>query len=357
MSMSRAMPMRMNAFFTAAPAAVSWNATTIARAYITVAQKSGTIDCVKFLKRSAAGNGAIAAARIETVSASNPTGTLFATGADGSLSLDATTGVKSIPLNTPPTVTVGDIIATILYFTDVTGTPSIAGTIATPYSLPAISSGLPGLRNNAAFSVGSASGWTNGTANTICSFAALYNDGIPLIGGVVPLDTAVTNTTVPTSGANSYLGLKGGFDYDCDLEFIQWCGRTDGSVHWEVYDASNNLLGTSNTLANGVLTTTVANTVVARFGTPIALTAGQSYRLIERSVSGAYNAQTSLGLMDATMLAALFGANWCRTSSADGTTWTDDTTGICPGILPFITPKSSSGSSRIAHPMFSQVIG
>jgi hypothetical protein len=357
MSMTQAMPARMNAFFTANPVAISWNATTIARAHIAIAQKSGTIDCVKFLKRTTGGNGAVAAARIETVSASNPTGTLFAAGADGSLSLDATTGVKTITLGTPLSVTAGDIIAVVLYFSNVTGTPSIAGTIATPYSLPSIASGMPGHRSNAAFSVGSATGWTNGTASVVLAFAAIYDDGAPLAGAVVPATMSVTTTTVPTSGANSYLGLKFAPDSDCELEYVQFCGRADGSVKFELYDNSNSLLGTTNVLGSGVLATTSANTVSFRFATPIALTAGDSYRLVQRSISGANNSQVTLQLEDAAMLSVLFGT-WCQTTSSDGTTWTDDTTGICPGILPFIMPTSSGGgSSRPSHPMFQQVIG
>jgi hypothetical protein len=198
---------------------------------------------------------------------------------------------------------------------------------------------------------------TNATQNAIIGFAGLYDDDTPLIGSVVPGDIAVANTTVPTSGANSYLGLKFSPDSDCNLEFVQWCGRTDGSVKWELYDASNTLLGTSNILASETLATTTSNTVVARFDTPVALTGGQSYRLVERSVSGSNNQQTSLGLANASMLSAIYGT-WCRTTSEDGTAWTDDTTGICPGILPFITPTSSGGgSSRPSHPLFQQVIG
>ncbi len=345
MSMSQATPLRMNGFFTASPAAIAFSATTVARAHIAICQKTGTIDRVKFLKRSAAGNGAVIDCRIETVSGSNPTGTLVAAGADGSLTLDATMGVKTIALNTPLTVTAGDIIAVVLYCSNATGTPSIAGSIATPYSLPSNSAGIPGYRSNAGFSVGSASGWTNSTVSAIISFAGVYTDGAPLVGSVVPSAITTTTTTVPTSGANSYLGLKFAPDSNCDLEYVQLCGRGDGSINFECYDSSNNLLGTTNTFASGVIATTSVNTIALRFATPIALTGGQSYRLVQRSVSGANNNQVSLQLEDSAMLSVLFGT-WCQTTSSDGATWTDDTTGISPGVLPFITPTTSGGGYR-----------
>jgi hypothetical protein len=355
MSMSQATPLRMNGFFTANPVAVPFNATTVARAHIAICQRTGTIDRVKFLKRTAAGNGAVANCRIETVSGSNPTGTLVAAGAEGSLSLDATTGVKTIALNTPLTVTAGDIIAVILYCSDATGTPSIAGTIATPHSLPSVSAGIPGHRSNAAYSVGSASGWTNGTGSVVISFAGVYTDGTPLAGAIVPSAIAVATTNVPTSGVNSYLGLKFAPDSNCDLEYVQFCARGDGSITFECYDSGNTLLGTTNTLASGVLATASANTIALRFATPIALTGGQSYRLVQRSISGLNNNQTSLQLEDSAMLSAIFGT-WCQTSSSDGTTWTDDTTGIAPGVLPFITPTSSGGSTT-HNPFRSRAFG
>lgn len=357
MSMLTAMPMRINAIFTVAPVAFIVTDTISARSLTAICQKSGTIDRVQVLKRTTAGNGATLNARIETVFQSIPTGTLVAAGADGSVALDATTGVKTITLATPLTVAQGDIISPLIWCSNATGTPSLGQNIFSPCSLPALSAGLPGLRSNATFSVGSAANWTNHTPNVYAVWAALYDDGEPLAGSCVVDDIALGTNVVPTSGANSYSGLKFTADGNCDLVFVEWCGRTDGSVRWELYDSSNTLLGTTNTLASQTLNTTPANTSVALFTSPVALTGGQSYRLIERSVSGANNSQTTMKMSDATMLAALFGA-WVRTTSADGVTWTDDTTGICPGIIPFITPTGSGGGgSSTQNPFRSRAFG
>lgn len=357
MSMSRACPMRMNGFFTANPAALAMTDLVTARGLVAICQKAGVIDRVQVFSRSTGGGTSVINARIETVFQSLPTGTLVAAGAEGSAVMPGAIGVVTITLTTPLTVAAGDIICPMIFMTSVTGSPSLAGTIATPYSLAAISAGLPGFRSNAGFVLGSSSGWTNSTANVVVPWAAVYDDGTPLPGSLVPGSASVATTLVPTSGANSYLGLKFSPDSNCNLEFVQWCGRTDGSVRWELYDSTNTLLGTSNTLASQTLNTTAANTVVARFATPIALTGGDSYRLVERSVSGVNNAQTSLQMADAAMLAAIYG-DWVRTTSADGVTWTDDTTGICPGILPFITPTGSGGGGgSTQNPFRSRAFG
>ena len=338
MSFVKAMPMRMSSFFTAAPVAVAFNATNMARALVTICQKTGTIDRVKFLKRTAAGDTAVMAARIETVSASDPTGTLAGTNASGTVTLDATTGIKTITLTSSLSVTAGDVIAVVLYATNVTGTPSIAGTMASPLAPQGLATGLPCLRTNATFTAGSGANWSSGTANALSCFGAVYSDGDPVFNSVIPNATTFTNTTIPTSGANSYFGLKFTADANCNLHGVRWAGRSDGSVKWELYNSVNTLLGTSNVLASGVSSATTSNTMTAIFATPIALTGGASYRLVERSVSGTNNAQSTILLEDSTMTSFLYGSGWVQTISADGTTWTDDTTGICPGIVPLILP-------------------
>lgn len=349
MSFVKAMPMRMSSFFTAAPVAVAYSATNMARALITICQKTGVIDRVKFLKRTTAGDTAVMAARIETVSAADPTGTLAGINASGTVTLDATTGIKTITLTSSLSVTVGDIIAVVLYATDVTGTPSIAGTMASPISPEALSTGLPCLRTNATFTAGLSANWSSNTANALSCFGAVYSDGDPVYGSVLPNATTFTNTTIPTSGANSYFGLKFTADANCNLHGVRWAGRSDGSVKWECYDSSNTLLGTSNVLASGSTTTAASNTMTSIFATPVALIGGSSYRLVERSVSGASNAQSTILLEDSTMISFLYGT-WCQTVSADGTTWTDDTTGICPGVVPLILPTIvSSGDYTYAQ--------
>ncbi len=343
MSMTQAMPLRMNALFPSASTNTSFNSTSLARAVVSVCQRGGTITTVKFHKRTTAGTGTVIGARIETVSDGYPTGTLVAAGASGTLTMDTSVGVQTITITTPPTVVAGDIVAVVLYVVTHVVSVAISPQIAVPYSLAVNGvSGLPGIRNNTAFTEGSASGWASGSGSVLPLFAGLFSDGEPLAGSTVAGSSTLTTTTVPTSGSDSYLGLKFTPDSDCNLEGVQWCGRADGSVKWELYDAANTLLGTSNVLPSGSLATTTANTTLAIFATPIALTGEQSYRLVERSVSGADNTQIGHLLADAVMLSAMFG-DWVQTTSADGVNWTDNNTGLCPGILPFVTPITGGG--------------
>jgi len=88
--------------------AQTFTSASVARATVTYAQKAGTIDRVCFNKGTSAGTSTVVGARIETLVDGYPSGTLAATGASGTLTLDATTGIKTITLGTPITVAAGD---------------------------------------------------------------------------------------------------------------------------------------------------------------------------------------------------------------------------------------------------------
>lgn len=336
MSASLAAPLRMNRAFDASPAAFSVGSTSDARAHIAICQRSGVIDRVFIYSRAVAGAGTVIGARIETVSGGNPTGTLVSAGASGLWTHDGVVGAKTITLTSPVTVTAGDIIAVILYCDTYVASASLASTISSGYTVLLDSPGLPGLKTSTTFVVGSGAGWTTGTAPVVIAFAAVYTDGEPLLGSVVPGATTTSPTSVVPSGANSYLGLKFTPDSTCDLHYVTWFGNNSGNSYWQVYDSvSNTLIGTSAYIPSGANPSSTINTMCL-FSSPVRLNGGQSYRLVQRNVSGT-TTQVSLALKDNEMLTKVFGA-WCRTTSSDGLNWTDDNTGICPNVMPHVVP-------------------
>ena len=341
MTASLAVPYRLNSPIIAV-STTTFTATTVARAIVGYAQKTGTIDRLVFYKSSTAGSGTIMGARIETVSGSRPTGTLFSAGASGTVTLGGSAGVVVITFGTPVSVTAGDIIAGVLYVDTYSATPTISVTLNGAIGPIFTAAGLPNNSNNASFSVGSGASWGNGTANTLCGFALLFDDETPVIGSLCALATSTTGTTIPTSGSNSHLGVKFIPDYNCDLHAVQIYGRGDGSIKAEVYNSGNTLIGTSLTLSSGSITN-ATSTILLPFTTPVSLTSGETYRIVERSVSGASNNQQSIQLYSHAMLEAVYGTGWCRTTSSDGTTWTDDSTGIMPNVMPFVCPTGSGG--------------
>lgn len=280
--------------------------------------------------------------RLETVSGSNPTGTLVAAGAEGTHTIVASTGVKEITFTTPLTVTAGDVIAVVIYCHTYVAAASLGIILTGAGFLHSNAAGLPGIRANTGFVLGTSTGWTVSSSDAAPAFTALYSDGEPLLGAVIPGGASVATTTIPSSGSDSYLGLKFSPDANCNLEYVSVCGRNDGSSYFQLYDMSNTLLGTSITLAAGVIANNNSNSVIFRFTTPITMTGGQTYRLVQRNISGSTN-QVSLQLKDSAMLASLFGSVWCRTTSSDGVNWTDDTTGIAPNVMPFVTMSAASG--------------
>lgn len=320
---------------------VAHGTSLIASASVHIAQKSGTIDRIG-LYRTNTGTGTIEV-RLETLASNNPSGTLVAAGANGQavVAVGASNVPMAIALNTPVSVNKGDRFAAVVYLSSVTVSMNIARTIvAMNETINAVTS-QPGNRSNTAFSLGAGTGWGNGTISTISLISALYTDDEPMFGSYI-LGGGPASVVVPASGANSYLGAKLVAEATEYLEGIYEIGRSDGTVQYELYDSSNNLLNTSISFSGGAA---LLGNQMHYFATPTLLQAGQTYRLVKRAISGASNGLLTMPSYSQALQESVFGV-YCLTSSSNGTSWTDTATTV-PCITPLTTPGIFGGGKLI----------
>jgi len=97
-------------------------------AFIFRAGKTGTIDRVGFATRAVTSSQPLRV-RLETVSPTtgNPTGTLIAAGASGTIATPAANNFYEVTLDTPPSVTINNYIAVVIDFPESAGNLQIAG--------------------------------------------------------------------------------------------------------------------------------------------------------------------------------------------------------------------------------------
>lgn len=315
---------------------------TVAAACVGHALKSGTVDRALILKTTAGVGGNIAV-RFETLTNNMPSGTLLAAGADGNAVIaGGSNSVQVVTLNTPVTVTRGDLFACLTYLSTFVASTSVGRAILSSMELNNHTGAIPGNRANATFTVGSGANWAVGTANTIGMICPIFTDGTPVLQSTYMLNAALPSyTTIPVSGAGAYYGVRYIPELTGDLEYIYDQGRSDNALY-QVYDNSNTLLGTSRTM--GTIVSNLSN--VAVFATPIRLVTGQTYRIVKRSTSGT-NTLLIMPSYSQVMQEAIYGI-YQLTSSADGITWTD-TVSTVPCITLGISPVSTSSGFPLSR--------
>jgi hypothetical protein len=227
--------------------------------------------------------------RLETVNSSTgqPSGTLIATGAEGFFT--PAVGVVEVTIDTPPTVTKGQVFWVVITFSSTVGSITLrvaSGTV--PLKATSVLNGY-------AMSRSSAGTWS--VHATFCSIGVEYGDGtMPYLGGIaIPVDGGLA-----LSATADFVGNKIDFSFKCKVYGAIVSYETTNLLwtpNLQVYDMNDTLvydyalpaIGTGNVVsAQGSITTFFP-------GDPIELEAGEFLRVglgnnpsAGGNVSGAY---------------------------------------------------------------------
>jgi hypothetical protein len=309
----------------------SLTSASIALACVGPAVKDGTVESVVVMKTTTTSSGAFKA-RLETLVAGNPSGVLLASGSEGTTGLTGGSFTNQVvTLDTPVAVTKGQPFAIVGRLSTFVSSVSFARAIAAMQTTAGSLLAIPGNRINNAFTEGSSSGWTNGTANTIGMMCPLFTDGSPAM-----LNTLAINglPTLAVSGATSY-GVRFTPGTTVDLDGVIDAGRTD-SACYDLYDGENNLLASTVSVQGAAST----QCTIFAFASPIRINAGVEVNLIKRSVSGT----NSLILLDAyssELASSLFSG--MRSALLNGGVISGGNPTTIPSIALLASPVASGG--------------
>lgn len=325
-----------------APTASVLNSALVAAACVGHATKDGDVDRILLWKTTGGTTGTLTG-QLQTCTTGNPSGTLLNASATGSMTPTAGTGVgQTIALAAPVAVAKGDLFSAVIYFSVFATSTSYARIIPASFECSNIAGTVPGNRTNTNYTPGSGANWLGSTANSIGMICPVFTDGTCAMHGTYMFSSMPAYTTVPTTGVNSYYGVKWACTTTCDLEFLCDHGRSDGAKY-EVYDSNNVLIGTSRTQNGGSGNT--GNVFV--FASPVRLTAGQTYRIVKRNVSGT-NTLLVFASHSQAMQEDMYGI-YCLTTSTNGTSWTDTAASTASFALG-ITPVAGGGGGGMMFP-------
>jgi hypothetical protein len=316
--------------------------------HIMTIPQTGTLDQISFIVATKTTNGTIDV-RLETVDTTvNPaknSGTLYATGSNGAVTVNAANTKFTATLGTPPSVTKGDLVAIVLK-NPASAPPNFAVrettqggnlTINFPYDT-ILQTGVWAATNDTMavmLHYSSPSG----------TFPELQASGTPA-GGITTLSTFGSASTPNRYGAK-FTALD-----NWQVTGAWFYAKTDGTNNnctIKLYDNSNNVLASVNwnsRLHNG---STNNRCVFVEFPASTTLTAGNIYRIsVEPQSASQITGMLSLAFASADdSLSCWMGANgFYRTTSSDGTTWTDSTT-ECLYVGLLVTGSSATPSTGL----------
>lgn len=306
---------------------------------IFVAQKSGTIDRL-FYNCNVNTSPPSYLIRLESLSAGRPSNTILSAGASATFT-PANLNVNAVALGTSYNVTAGEVFAvTISHNSGTIGGSNFSTFNYVVTCYPALmysNNGASWIQGSTAYST-----WSTGISNPgLAGFGALYSDN-EIVGTGWPMAASTVNTSVPTSGTDSYYGNVFTAPANLICNGFLANGRFDGSATIYLYDSNNNQLA-SYAIASGAYPATTNVHAIGWFSSPVNLIKGQSYRIFARNSSGTVQFSSSrcdLSTYTPTMITG--GAK--STTSTNGTSWTDDTARFAA-----ITPLVDFPSYHMGH--------
>lgn len=290
--------------------------------------------------------------RIETIdmTTGKPTGTLYDANAVITGIVPAA-GVQTYSFGTTPTtnLTAGTMYGVVLLTTTGGTTQTLS------YASSQFNASYPG-------------GVLTAADGTVRSNFAEVNNGLPLVSFVMDDDTEdfMGNCPYYTFGTNNIFGTNA-----AALKFVvpsnvtlnlagiaavfTRTGTPAGDLRVRIFDASDNVVADSTVTADLDLLTNVSGRWTRFMFTALVALAGATYRAVFDSASSA-NSSNCWALRSASILnAAAAPSGFVLSTTADVTgtpiVWTDDSTGLGPGVQLLIDTASAAGGSGGEGPL------
>lgn len=293
----------------------SFNSATTGLAWIFEVPKDGTIDRVGFYVSTKTGTPpAFNVGLFTEDNAGAPTSTPYG-GSSTESYTPTSTGYKWITLATPATANAGDIVCLNVY-------PGGTAPDTSNYFRVPSSNGLQraGKLRSVANAIGTGAG----------SFAVKYSDG-SIFG--CPIASLATYDSIKSTTTPDEVGAKFVPPFDMTVNgVVLTSGYITANMAFDVvlYDSANNVLA-SRSIAD---TDNVTSTYWSYMFDAVALTAGQTYRVVWKPTSNLALYANKLIFESAAGRAALPGGAWSmRTYRVDGGAWTDVDTNLFPFAL------------------------
>lgn len=290
------------------------NATATVLANIHKAPKNGQIAEIKFATATVT-TGSTYDCRLETLTAGNPSGSLIAAGANGSVTIaDSDDNVfKTVTIGTPPTVSAGDDFAIVLRHSS--GSPNWQMPVNTP-----IISFSPPYRSNF-----NGTSWTQAGAPYVMLIKYSGDTDYTAIG--VPPAVTQSATQFNSSSTPDERGNKFVMPFSCRANgAFSYFSTANGDTDFVLYDDSDNVLATASFEADNKVG---AGPIQLFFNDVnyVELTEGRTYRLTNRPSSTTNLPYYSMNTVEIGGLGFSAG-QILGTSRTNAGAWTDDATTV-----------------------------
>lgn len=301
-------------------------ATTHRHGFVFNPPVAGTLDSYAFLTRTVT-TAADLRIRVETIdSAGHPTGTLVAAGADASVVTPASDTWYTVNFATPPTVAVGTRVAIVIDAPS--GSPSL------------VIARAGGSEHNSNHTSSFTTSWQSRSA--VASIGAIKISGVWVpVDNIYPFsylsDESFSSSSTPDEKGNKFIAPS-----DMEVEGL-WArmNQNNNPLAASLYDASTNEIATGAIPFNGG---TGRN--ILRFATPVAITAGETYRATVRPTSTSNINLITGTIGDTSQWNALHEGRFKYTHRTDAGSWTDSTTEfVCMGLVISKVHESSGGAT------------
>lgn len=296
------------------------------------APKTGTLERIAFQCLAVSGSPVLYA-RLESLGSDwKPSGTIIAAGASGTAT--PTVGANTIYLGTPYAATVNELIAAVVGYSSGATSATISVRATGPYgrTLPAHC-----LDTGTGYSVPSGRPAVMAVydSNEYAALAHVVCDGF---------NTGMGTASSPNERGNKLTPL---FDYTC--VGVNANLRDNGSASCDVclYDSGGTLLRSiSHTPASTATTNPFIETLY--WNSPVTLTAGQTYYLTIKAVSGTCTV-VSAGYNSAFGREAVTKEAWQAVRTSGGA-WTEDSASLV-ALVPLVTDISGGGGGSAGFPL------
>lgn len=276
--------------------------------------QDGTIKALGFTTESYTASGTVDV-RLETVDAATgePTGTLVAANANGSVVVNAANSYFEATLTTPVAVNRGDVVAVVIV-NDATGNfqvkaPNPENDASFPYSLLYTTS------------------WSK--SQTQSSIALKYSDdSYPYLDAAMTFHSEGAYTYNNTSTPDE-IGIK--FTLPHDVRVSSFLGQGVFNANYDIvlYDADDNVLATvshdSDLIASGA---TDRHNYLTFPEDPLTLTKNEVYRLVYKPTTTTSIQARYLQFANTAMKSVMGLQNVSKTERTDGGAWTDTDTEV-----------------------------
>lgn len=290
---------------------ISLSATTHRHGSICTVPKAGTLDVVG-IRTGTVTTAADLRIRIETVNASgDPSGTLVAAGADGSVASPAANTWYDVTIVTPPTLTAGQLIAIVVDCPS--GSPNLQ--IAR----------ITGQSGQIPYTDLFATSWAK--SNNLPLGALKISGSWVTTPDFVPF-TTLTSVDFDVGSSPDERGNVFTCPIDCEINgaWFSGTGSSAGAHIVRVYDASNTVL-TSTTVGAGV--NAGFNSPGRFIGLPpVNLEAGSLYRVVVRPTSAAVVGVRRMVFPSTDHAAAFANGIFRSTERTNDGSWTDTNTSV-----------------------------